>query len=211
MEGKKITLHYFNLNGRALLIKYLLTYGKINYENKTYSFEDWAKVKDNFDFKFLPVLEVDGVQLSQTTSIIHYVAKKVGGLLGKTDEDEQSILASVLSTDDFINPLINRVFGKGDQKENTDKLLASVEKIVIGLEKIYTRHGAGKYFLGETLSLGDFYLVQSFGTGLFPGHKDTEEVVKKSAPKLYSLIQSLTTSDLFVSLHKATAVEGATI
>lgn len=204
MEGKKVVLHYFDLNGLGALARFLLTHGNIKFEEKRYTFDDWGKVRGDFDFKCVPVLEVDGVPFSQSIAVYHYIAKKVGNLLGKSDEQEQNILAVLATYPDFVNPLLARVFGgKKDDQANTDSLIAGVEKVSIGIEKLYVRNGAGKYFLGDDISLADFFIANMFGYHLFRLHKDLEAAVEKAAPKFFALVNSLAKSEPFASLDKA--------
>lgn len=219
MEGKKVVLHYFGLNGLGALARILLKYGNIEFENKKYSFEDWATARDNFDFKFMPVLEVDGVQYSQSIAVYFYIARKIGNLLGKSDEDEQAILAVLSTWSDFGGAkIINIIWPKGENatpekiKENTEILTQSVVKIAQGLEKLYTRHGSGKYFLGSSISVADFYLANLFGHYFPARFPEIYEEFKKAAPGLSQAISTYTTEEPFVALFESDLyIKGADI
>ena len=41
----KYTLHYFPLNGRAIIARAILTYAKADWKNETIKMEDWPKSK----------------------------------------------------------------------------------------------------------------------------------------------------------------------
>lgn len=45
-------LHYFNLDARAELIRLLLAYGGIEYEDVRYSFDEWPKIKETGEFHY---------------------------------------------------------------------------------------------------------------------------------------------------------------
>ena len=213
MESNKVRLTYFNLNGLGALSRLLLTHGNVDFEDIRLSFEEWPKVKETLDFKFLPCLEIDGVQYSESIAINFYLAKKIGNLLGKTPEDEHAILATLCSWSDFGAKVVTRAFGKGDQNENTEGLLSGLSKVAPGLEALYTRNGSGKYFLGDTLSLADFYLAYVFGLGFFSkdSFSDAAEVFKKHAPKLSTAIEGLIKSDTFTKLFEKALIKDVAI
>ena len=55
---KNVKLTYFNANGRVGLIRAMLCYKKVPFENKLITMEEWPKMKENFEFRQLPELEV---------------------------------------------------------------------------------------------------------------------------------------------------------
>ena len=54
MENVKLT--YFKDNGRIGLIRAMLLYKKIPFENIMYTLDEWPAKKDNYEFKQLPQL-----------------------------------------------------------------------------------------------------------------------------------------------------------
>lgn len=213
MESKNVRLTYFNLNGLAAIPRMLLNHGNIKFEDRRLSSEEWAKVKETLNFKFLPCLEIDGVQYCESLAINFYLARKIGNLLGKTPEDEYCILSALTTWSDFGSKIVARAFNKGDQKENTEALLTGIKKIAGGLENIYSRNGSGTYFLGDTMSLADFYLVYVFGYKLMSekNFSDATEEFKNNAPKLYKAIEGLYKSDTFVKLFEKSLIKDASI
>ena len=85
-------------------------------------------------------------------------------------------------------------------KENTEILIQSVVKVAQGFEKLYTRQGSGKYFLGNTLSLADFYLANFFGRYFPSRFPEVYEEFKKAAPGLSQAIAAYTAEEPFKSL-----------
>ncbi len=81
-----------------------------------------------------------------------------------------------------------------------------MKKISAGLEIAYKRNGAGKYWIGDKLSLADFYLVSLFGVYIF--QKDTlKPLVEKNAPKLYELILKLKSDEVLSKLIEQVEVK----
>ena len=60
MKMENVKLIYFPDNGRVGLIRAMLAYKKIPFENIMYSFDEWPSKKDIYEFKQLPQLEVNG-------------------------------------------------------------------------------------------------------------------------------------------------------
>ena len=51
---ENVKLIYFPDNGRVGLIRAMLAYKKIPFENIMYGFEEWPSKKDDYEFKQLP-------------------------------------------------------------------------------------------------------------------------------------------------------------
>jgi prostaglandin-H2 D-isomerase / glutathione transferase len=116
-------LFYFNVKALAEPIRFMLSYGNLEFEDNRISKEDWPKHKDCkkieksqallitlfTQFYFLseampmgqmPVLEIDGKKVHQSISICRYLAKKVG-LAGKTDFENFEIDSVVDTVNDL--------------------------------------------------------------------------------------------------------------
>jgi len=73
-----LKLHYFDFPGRAEATRLMLNYGGIPFEDATFQREQWASLKPKMPFGQVPVLEVDGKMLAQTSAIERYAAKLAG-------------------------------------------------------------------------------------------------------------------------------------
>lgn len=204
---KNVKLHYFNINALALAARLLLHYGNIKYENITMDrTNEWPKVKESMEFQFLPVLEVDGQQFSQAQAIYVYLARKIGNLMGKTDEDEYHII-SLLNCFGDIFPSIRQFLFASEEEKKNEKLMkeyleTAINKVSIfaaAFEKRYKSLGNGKYYLGDKLSLADFWLVSVVGNSLFFKAPEFGEVFKKAAPNVSALIERLFKEEPFKS------------
>lgn len=77
-------LIYFSLTGLAEPIRYILNYGGAEFEDYRMEREDWPKIKPEMPFGQVPVLEIDGKKVNQSTAISRHLAKQFG-LTGKNE------------------------------------------------------------------------------------------------------------------------------
>jgi len=99
MTGK-CKLTYFPVTALGEPIRWLLCYGNIEFEDYRFEREQWPSIKPNMPFGKVPVLEIDGKTLHQTSAICRYLAKRVG-LSGKDDEENLQIDIMVDTFTDF--------------------------------------------------------------------------------------------------------------
>ena len=75
-------LYYFDIYGRAEPLRILLWHAKAEFEDVRIKGEEWPKLRadnpEKFEFGQLPMLEVDGVFLSQSNSLLRYLGKRFG-------------------------------------------------------------------------------------------------------------------------------------
>ena len=82
-------LHYFRGRGRAETTRWMLAVSQINFENVAIeSPEALAELRatDKLPFDQIPLLEIDGLNLSQSSAMIRYLARR-GRYYGETDEE----------------------------------------------------------------------------------------------------------------------------
>ncbi|XP_076422996.1 hematopoietic prostaglandin D synthase isoform X3 [Peromyscus maniculatus bairdii] len=95
-------LIYFNMRGRAEIIRYIFAYLDIKYEDHRIEQADWPKIKPTLPFGKIPVLEVGGLTLHQSLAIARYLAKNTD-LAGKTELEQCQADAVVDTLDDFMS------------------------------------------------------------------------------------------------------------
>ena len=190
MENVKLT--YFNNNGRVGLIRAMLCYKKIPFENIMYTKEEWPSKKDNYEFKQLPQLEVNGKKLTQTIAISLYLARQLD--LYPKDIYLQYHVDSLLATRDDLTPLYRKVKYKQNTEEEYKKYK---EMIILYLQRIEARYkelGSGKYYLGNELSVADFFLGCMFEE--FAVLIKEEDVMEKYSPGIKNLVERLKKNEL---------------
>ena len=190
MENVKLT--YFNANGRVGLIRAMLAYKKIPFENIIYTMEEWPSKKDNYEFKQLPQLEVNGKKLTQTIAICLYLARQLN--LYPKDVYLQYHVDSLLACRDDITKLYRKVWGK---EANEEEYKQYKEMIILYLKRIEERYkelGSGKYYLGNDLSVADFFLGCMIKE--FCDLVKEENIMKKYAPGIKKVVDDLVKNEL---------------
>ena len=190
MENVKLT--YFKDNGRVGLIRAMLTYKKIPFENIMYTLEEWPSKKDLYEFRQLPQLEVNGKKLTQTIAICLFLAKKLD--LYPKDIYLQYHVESLLAIRDDITILYRKVKKKESNKEEYKAYKDMVILYLKRIEERYKELGNGKYYLGDELSVADFFLgcmVEEFCFLV----KD-ENVMAIYAPGIKQLVERLKSNEL---------------
>ena len=189
---ENVKLIYFNANGRVGLIRAMLAHKKIPFENIMYTMEEWPSKKDNYEFKQLPQLEVNGKKLTQTIAICLYLARQLD--LYPKDIYLQYHVDSLLACRDDITRLYRKVWGKEATKEEYKQYK---EMIILYLKRIEGRYkelGSGKYYLGNDLSVADFFLGCMFKE--FCDLVKEEDIMGKYAPGIKKVVDSLVKNEL---------------
>jgi glutathione S-transferase len=80
MEPSKPILNYFDMHARGETIRFLFYLAKVDYVDNRISKADWPALKTSgkFEFSFLPMVEIDGHQLSFQSTILRYLGGKYG-------------------------------------------------------------------------------------------------------------------------------------
>ena len=188
MENIKLT--YFNVNGRVGLLRAMLCYKKVPFENKMLTMEEWPNKKNDYEFHQLPELEVNGKKLTQTIAISLYLARNLN--LYPKDIYLQYHVDSLLAIRDDITILYRKIKQKNEEDYKAYKEM--IKLYLNRIEKRYEELGAGDYYLGKEISVADFFLgcmVTEFCYLI----KD-EDVLSKYSPKLNKLINRLKENEL---------------
>lgn len=200
MEGKKVVLHYFPMNGRGVFLRAILSYGKVDFENKLV---DPAKYKETSPkWGLLPVLEIDGKAYGESKAIAFYLAGKLN-LMGKTHEDALEIMQVVSATDNFQSAISPLIFPTEEQVKNAETHRKNLlEKLTLWLgrfEVLYKDLGFGKYFLGETFSFADIFIATNLRILLdaqITRDFVKEELFEKASPNLWKLMNRVKENEL---------------
>ena len=196
MENIKLT--YFKANGRVGLIRAMLCYKKVPFENIMFTMEEWPSKKQNYEFHQLPELEVNGKKLTQTIAISLYLAKQLN--LYPKDIYLQYHADSLLAIRDDFTFLYRKM---STPQKTEEEIKTYKDRIILYLQKIEKRYeelGSNKYYLGNEISVADFFLgcmVSEFCYLV----KD-EDVLSKYSPGIKKLIDRLKENELKEYLEK---------
>ncbi|XP_076765814.1 glutathione S-transferase S4 [Xylocopa sonorina] len=184
MASYKLT--YFNVMGLGEPIRFLLSYGGVDFEDvrMTHPSEEWIKLKPTLPFGQLPVLEINGEVYSQTLPICRYLAKQFN-LLGKTDLDTLQIDSIAMGLHDFRRLTISNYYREQDPvlkaKKKVDVMTNVIPFYLGRLEQLAKNNGG--YLHGGQLSYADLFFVaiaDSISTAY-------EAEITKDTPHLRSL------------------------
>jgi glutathione S-transferase len=179
-------LSYFDFNGgRGESVRIAFHAAGIEFEDDRLSFPEFGAMRHGTRFNSLPVLEIDGVQLTQTNAMLRYVGK-LGGLY--PDDNIQAFYCDeVLGAVENLSYHIGRTIGlQGDElKEAREALVEGWLSIFLkGLDALLAR-GGGKYFADHRLTVADLKVFVQTGW-LLSGSLDhiPKDFVQQVAPGL---------------------------
>ncbi|MEJ2128585.1 MAG: glutathione S-transferase family protein [Woeseiaceae bacterium] len=167
MTSYKLT--YFDFNGgRAEPVRIAFHAAGIEFEDVRISFDEFMKCRDEMRFRCAPTLIIDGVEVTQSNSMLRYVGKKAGLYPG----DELQALycdEAMAAVEDMLHKVVHTFGLEGDE------LKAAREKLVAGWLTTYIeglggllKRGGGQYFADNRLTVADlkvFVQVRSLRAG----------------------------------------------
>ena len=190
MQHQKPKLYYFELYGRAEVIRLAFYYAKEEFEDIQLSKEKFAELKNAGEFPLgqVPVLEFEGKKLSQSICILRFLCKKWGFY----PSDPESIYAAEAAIDfksDIMKGLVKILFTHDPQeKEKASEVYFQNElpghlKNLERLYKIYT--GNTGYFVGKSMTIVDFVYVDMYASlFLHPDRKDISKNTFDEVPEI---------------------------
>jgi glutathione S-transferase len=182
----KYKLTYFDFDGgRGEPIRIAFNAAGIDLEDHRISFGEFMKTRSNMRFTCAPVLEVDGVAVTQSNSMLRYVGK-LAGLYPKDDLQALYCDEAMDAVEDLLHQVVQTFGLEGDElKAAREKLAAGwISVFVKGLSEILQR-GGGEYFADNRLTVADlkvYVQVRSLRAGTLD-HVPTD-LVDKLAPDL---------------------------
>jgi len=193
-------LVYFGARGKAEGIRYILAYGKIDYEDKRLDYEtEWPKFKEETPFGQVPVLYADEKCIAQSLAIARYFARECG-IDGKTSWDKARADMLVDGVNDFIaggGTLFPIVMAKWTKDEEKFKAAWGPfkEKGLIPFLKKYTeflKESKSGWFVGDSLTWADLLIsefVHRCNTCFEPGCIADYPELKAHSDKIHQIEQ----------------------
>ena len=187
----QLKLSYFDVHGgRAEPARLALAIGGIAFEDHRFAFAEFAEVRKTTPFGQVPVLYVDGVQVTQSDAILRYTGKLAG--LYPADALQALLCDEVLSVlEEAAVNLVPTFRMTGDtQKEARLALVnGSIPVYLAWLQSQLLAHG-GEYFADNQLTVADLKVFVDV-RGLNSGRLDhvPTDLVEKVAPALNAHMQ----------------------
>lgn len=149
-------LTYFDIDGgRAEPIRIAFHTAGIDFDDKRLSFPEFAEMRKDTRFNSVPVLEIDGVAVTQSNAISRYVGKMAG--LYPADNMQALYCDEVLDAlEDILHHIVPTFGLKGEELRKAREKLAEgwLSIYVRGLDELLVR-GGGEYFAGDSLTVAD--------------------------------------------------------
>ena len=179
-------LTYFDIDGgRGEPVRIAFHAAGIDFEDHRISFGDFMEQRGQMRFRCAPVLEIDGVEVTQSNSMCRYIGKMAGLYPG---DALQALYCD--ETMDAVEDLLHQIVGsfglEGDElKKAREELVDGWLSVFLkGLGELLER-GGGEYFADGRLTVADlkvFVQVRSLCSGNLD-HVPTD-LVDKLAPGL---------------------------
>jgi len=184
MPGYKLT--YFDIDGgRGEVTRIAFHAAGIEFDDNRISFPEFGEARSSMRFNAVPVLEVDGEEISQSDAMSRYVGRLAG--LYPADPMQAMYCDEVMGAFEDLAHFIVRTFGlEGDElKEARTQLVDGKMTVFLkGVQELLHR-GGGEYFADNRLTVADlrsFVQVRSLSAGLLD-HVPAD-IVQNVAPDL---------------------------
>lgn len=182
----KFKLTYFDFNGgRGEPIRIAFHAAGVDFEDHRISFEEFTKTRADMRFTCSPELEIDGVTVTQSNSMLRYVGK-MAGLYPEDDLQALYCDEAMDAVEDLLHQVVQSFGLEGDElKSAREKLVDGwITVFVKGLAEILER-GGGEYFADNRLTVADLKVhmqIRMLRAGTLD-HVPTD-LVDKLAPSL---------------------------
>ncbi|TKB26196.1 glutathione S-transferase [Desulfopila sp. IMCC35006] len=180
-------LSYFDIDGgRAEPIRIVFHAAGIDFEDNRISFAEFSEMRSGLRFNSVPVLEIDGAQITQSNALSRYIGKMAG--LYPADDLQALYCDEVMGALEDLTHYIVRTFGL-----EGEELRLAREKLVDGWLSVFLRgldqlliRGGGEYFADNRLTVADlraFVQTRSLCSGILD-YVPTD-IVQRLAPGLF--------------------------
>jgi len=159
-------LHYFKGRGRAETTRWMLAINEIAFEYipvETPEALAALRATGKLPFDQIPLLEIDGLNLSQSTATIRYLARR-GGYYGDSDDDVlwcDMVAGAVI---EFAETAVTAAF-QPTKEIAIVALLAQFEKFGPRFEKRLAQNGSG-FCVSERITFADVVLAEALSSYL---------------------------------------------
>lgn len=178
---------YFDIAGVAEKVRLTCVVGKLPFNDVRVSFEQWPKLKPTSKFGQLPMMEVDGTTVAQSSAMLNYVGKvtgmypsepkkalKVDEVIGLHEDLWGAIRPSILVMRD---PKLSQKEAQRRQAEMRKELADEKIPAILGFfEKMLAENGTG-FFVGSTPTTADIAVytqLRALQAGYLDGKRSAE-------------------------------------
>ena len=198
-----IKLSYFDMHGgRGEPVRLALAIGGVAFEDHRFTFPEFAEVRKTTPFGQVPVMHVDGVQVTQSDSMLRYAGKLAG--LYPTDPLQALLCDEVAYVVEEANVKLGPTFRMTGEEQKTARLALVNGPIPMYLGWLQSQLVArgGQYFADNRLTVADLKVFVDV-RGLNSGRLDhvPVDLVEKVAPALNAHMQRIATTPAVVQYY----------
>jgi glutathione S-transferase len=182
----RFKLTYFDIDGgRGESIRLALSIGGRVCEDARLTGPEFREARQSFRFHALPVLEIDGQSITQSTALVRYVGKLAS--LYPTENVQALYCDEVMDAVEDLSHAIGRTYGlQGDalKQARTELVEGRLTTYIKGLDGLLAR-GGGQFFAEGRMTVADlkvFVATRSLAKGVLD-HVPTD-IVERLAPAL---------------------------
>ncbi len=202
MTNYKLT--YFDFDGgRAEPVRIAFHAAGIEFEDERLSFAEFGEMRGTTPFNALPVLEIDGVPVTQSNALSRYIGK-MAGLYPEDDLQALYCDEALGALEDMLHCVVPTFGLEGDE------LKAAREKIVDGWLSVYVKglgtllERGGDYFADNRLTMAD---LKAYGQTRWLRSGSLEHVptdlVERLAPGLVAHQQRVESDPVVVAYYSS--------
>jgi prostaglandin-H2 D-isomerase / glutathione transferase len=198
-----LKLSYFDMHGgRGEPVRLALAIGGIAFEDHRFSFPEFAEIRKTAPFNQVPLLDVDGVTITQCDAMLRYAGKLAG--LYPTDAYQALLCDEVSYIVEEANVKLGPTFRMtGDEQKAARQALVSgsMTTYLSWLQKRLLAQG-GEYFADNRLTVADLKVFVDV-RGLNSGRLDhiPTDLVEQVAPTLNAHLQRVSQHPAVVAYY----------
>lgn len=217
--SSKYKLTYFNGRGLGEVIRLIFAQAAVDFEDIRIERDDWPERKPTTPFGKIPVLDVDGIIISESRAIARFVARR-HGLCGQDDFEaaQCDMLVDALYDMFFV---LRPYFYENDEEKKaqlfTEAMNGAIPTALQNFEKyLQANNNKDGYFVGKEVTWADLALAYFLGkirelyATFMTKHKPTESNKLLDKYKLLEglleKIMSLPNIQAWIEKHPATEV-----
>mmetsp|Transcript_30326 Transcript_30326/g.79480 ORF Transcript_30326/g.79480 Transcript_30326/m.79480 type:complete len:234 (+) Transcript_30326:120-821(+) len=154
-------LYYFHGRGRSQQARWVLAAAGVPFQNVCLSSSrEMSQMRQDGKLTYgqLPMLEIDGMKLSQSMAIVRHAAR-LGQLEGKSPAESARIDELVEGISDARGPIIGFPFQRSPETA-VQQLIGSVQKYYPIFEKLISDNCSEPFSVGASLSVADVLLAE---------------------------------------------------
>jgi glutathione S-transferase len=193
-----ITLTYFPLYARAEVIRQILKSKGVDFTDKVVTFEQWPAEKASgvYEFKQMPLLEIDGHRLVTSQAIERYVAVKYG--LYPADPYQAYLVESVidLKNDQFQKFAQFKFVLKDEEALANWASTTFLENLKLIEARLVANGGGDGFIVGDSATWADYAIFQLLHESFYlPSNEQHKPHFEAATPKLKAFADRFLAND----------------